>query len=234
MTDLSIQVDKKHYAFSRYMSKARWSSLWHQLNEIQMLAPEIVLEIGPGPGLFKTLAATFGITVETLDIDPALNPDHVGSATAMPFADAAFDVVCAFQMLEHLPYEESLQAFAEMVRVSRRHVVISLPDARTVWRYEIHIPKVGPRVFFIPKPQLDSSVHEFDGQHYWEINKRGYRLARIIADFTKRIGLTRTYRSPEYPFHRFFVFERNGFDLAGLSATARSQSESSFRIGTRS
>lgn len=228
MTDRLIQVERKHYAFSRYMSKARWSSIWHQLDEIQMLAPEIVLEIGPGPGLFKTLAATFGITVETLDIDPALNPDHVGSATAMPFADAAYDVVCAFQMLEHLPYEESLRAFAEMVRVSRRHVVISLPDARIVWRYEIHIPKVGPRVFFLPRPQLNSPVHEFDGQHYWEINKRGYRLARIVADFTKLIGLTRTYRSPEYPFHRFFVFERNS-----LSVTARSQSESSFGAGTR-
>lgn len=212
MTDLSIQVDKKHYAFSQYMSKARWSSIWHQLDEIQMLAPEIVLEIGPGPGLFKTLAATFGITVETLDIDPELNPDHVGSATAMPFADATYDVVCAFQMLEHLPYEESLLSFAEMVRVSRRHVVISLPDAQTVWRYEIHIPKFGPQVFFIPKPQLNSTVHEFDGQHYWEINKRGYRLARIIADFTKEISLLKTYRSPGYPFHRFFVFERNGFD----------------------
>lgn len=143
------QVEKGHYEFSRYMSKSRWCSVWHQLDEVQKLKPNRVLEVGPGPGLFKTVAATFGISVETLDFDPDLKPDHVGSATAMPFDDASYDVVCAFQMLEHLPYEASLQAFGEMARVSRRHVIISLPDARPVWRYQVHIPKFGPCDFFI-------------------------------------------------------------------------------------
>lgn len=116
------QVEKGHYEFNRYLSKQRWCSVWYQLDEVQKLQPNRVLEVGPGPGLFKTVAATFGISVETLDIDPDLKPDHVGSATAMPFSDGSYDVVCAFQMLEHLPYEAALQAFGEMARVSRRHM----------------------------------------------------------------------------------------------------------------
>jgi SAM-dependent methyltransferase len=202
------QVNNIHYEFSRYMSKQRWCSLWHQLDEIQKLNPERVLEVGPGPGLFKMIAATFGIRVETLDLDSDLKPDHVTSATAMPFDDASFDVVCAFQMLEHLPYELSLQAFREMVRVSRRHVVISLPDARPVWRYQIQIPKFGIHDFLVPRPRLNAPEHKFDGEHYWEINKRGYLLSRVIGDFSKCIQLVETYRVPENPYHRFFIFKQ--------------------------
>ena len=36
-----------------------------------------------------------GLEVASLDIDPALEPDHVGSVTEIPFGDNAFDaVVC--------------------------------------------------------------------------------------------------------------------------------------------
>jgi ubiquinone/menaquinone biosynthesis C-methylase UbiE len=164
--------------------------------------------VGPGVGLFKAVSAAFGIAVETLDLDPDLKPDHIGSATSMPFSDASYDVVCAFQMLEHLPYEASIQAFSEMARVSRRYVVISLPDARTVWRYQLHLPKLGPHAFLVPRPQLRARVHEFDGEHYWEVNKLGYPLSRIIADFSKHTSLIKTYRVTENPYHRFFIFNR--------------------------
>ncbi len=202
------QVDKNHYDFNRYLSKERWCSMWHQLDEIQKLNPERVLEIGPGLGLFKKVAATLGIEVETLDFDPDLKPDHVGSASDIAFDDDTYDVVCAFQMLEHLPYENSLQVFGEMVRVSRHHVVISLPDARRVWRYQLHVPKFGIHDFLLPCPQLNAPVHEFDGEHYWELNKRGYSLERVIADFSNFSYLVKTYRVLENPSHRFFIFEQ--------------------------
>ena len=209
------QVDKAHYEFLRYMSKERWASIWHQLDEIQQLEPESVLEIGPGPGVFKSLVANLGVNIETLDIDPELKPDHVSSVTAMPLGSSSYDVVCAFQVLEHLPYEVSLNAFKEMVRVSRRNVVISLPDARAVWRYEFHVPKLGPLKFLMPRPKLRAPVHEFDGEHYWEINKLGYSLTRVIADFSRHARLVKTYRVLENPSHRFFVFGRE--ELAGPS-----------------
>ncbi len=202
------QVDKSIYEFKRYMSKERWCSVWNQLEEIRTLQPKSVLEIGPGPGLFKLIAAMIGIKIETLDFDPALVPDHVGSATDLPFDDGTYDVVCAFQMLEHLPYDASQRAFTEMVRVSRRNIVISLPDARPVWRYRIQIPKFGVHDFLVPRPQINPPPHEFDGEHYWEINKRGYLLSRVIADFTKSARLVNTYRPPENPSQRFFIFER--------------------------
>lgn len=202
------QVDKSHYDFERYMTKARWTSVWHQIDEISRLKPKNVLEIGPGPGVFKKVASAFGIPVETLDLDPELNPDHVGSVTAIPFDDKTYDAVCAFQMLEHLPYETSLQAFREMARVSKRHIIISLPDAKTMWLYRAHIPKFGSHDILIPRPTLKVRNHEFDGEHYWEISKKGYDLSRIVKDFCEISQLIRTYRVPENPYHRFFIFSR--------------------------
>jgi hypothetical protein len=117
-------------------------------------------------------------------------------------------LVCAFQVLEHLPYELALQAFAEMVRVSRRYVVISLPDAKPLWRYLAHIPLFGPVEFVVPRPFFGKPVNVFNGGHHWEINKREYPLVRVQADLSKIGRLLKTYRVPENPYHRFFVFER--------------------------
>jgi hypothetical protein len=154
------------------------------------------------------VAGVFGIKVETLDLDPELKPDHVASATALPFPDGAYDAVCGFQMLEHLPYDLSLKAFNEMTRVASRNVVISLPDARVMWPYAFHIPKRGTVSVLVPKPAVGLRAHKFDGQHYWEINMRGYALKKVIADFSSVCKLVKTYRVAENPYHRFFVFSK--------------------------
>jgi len=88
----------------------------------------------------------------------------------MPFKDDAYSVVCAFQMLEHLPYEDSLKAFAEMVRVAKEHVVISLPDAQSVWRFWFHVPKFGEFWYHMPMFWRKQKKHMFDGEHYWDLN----------------------------------------------------------------
>jgi predicted SAM-dependent methyltransferase len=205
----SIQVDKSHYCFSKYVKKMRWLSIWHQLDEVLSLEPHTVLELGPGPGLFKALATHFGIRVETVDLDPELEPDYVTSATELPMENDSYDCVCAFQMLEHLPYDQALQVLGEMIRVTKKHIVISLPDAKPVWVYMLHIPKLGRKTVHIPRPRLKKPVHEFDGQHYWEINKTGYSLGKVISDFTQnRASLIKTYRVKEYPYHRFFIFTK--------------------------
>ncbi|MBK1645272.1 SAM-dependent methyltransferase [Thiocapsa imhoffii] len=203
------QVDKSIYEFGTYVTKCRWASFWHQADEVLAFDPETVLEIGPGPGVFKAVLSRFGPHVETLDLDPELSPDHIASADAMPFDDRAYDVVCAFQMLEHVPYEKSMEIFREMVRVAAKGVVISLPDAAKRWPMGFHIPRVGMKWFSVPKPRLRPLEHRFDGQHYWEINKVGYCLSRILHDLqhVAPVQLVRTYRVSENPYHRFFVYQ---------------------------
>lgn len=202
------QVTKSHYEFQKYLGKARWTSIWHQIDEVTKLKPTNVLEIGPGPGIFKTVLNHLDIQTKTLDHSAELAPDYVGSATAIPLQDNAFDVVCAFQVLEHLQYKESLIAFREMVRVCSRNVIISLPDTKPVWRYFITIPKLGGFNVSIPRPMHKAKEHTFDGEHYWEINKKGYELQQVVSDLSTFCRLKSTYRVPENPYHRFFLFEK--------------------------
>lgn len=191
------------------MKRDRWASTWYQLDEVIRLNPTKVLEIGPGPGVFKQVAALFGLKVDTVDLDPELKPDLVGSALNLPFFDASYDVVCAFQMLEHLPYEVSLNAFQELVRVSRRYVIISLPDARPVWRFCLNVPILGTCSLLFSRPILTNPKHIFDGEHYWEINKKGHSLTRVLSDFGSFCNVLKTYRPFENPYHRFFVCRKN-------------------------
>lgn len=202
------QVDKSHYVFNAYMTKARWCSLWYQIEEIQKLKPKNVLEIGPGPGILKMMFEIVGLHIETLDIDPEIQPTYVGSATELPFENSTYDVVCAFQMLEHLPYEESLGAFTEMVRVSRKNVLISLPDARMTLQYKFFLPRLGNYEFLVPHPRYKPQDQQFDGEHYWEINKKNYPLQKVSGDLSRYAKLIRTYQVFENPYHRFFIFEK--------------------------
>lgn len=204
------QVDKDHYSFSYYITKKRWASFWHQLNEVIELSPKSVLEVGPGPGLFKGMARLFNIDVKTLDIAEDLNPDYLCSAADMSLNDSEFDLICCFQMLEHLPYELALKAFSEMVRVSSKHIIISLPDAKKVWPYSFHIPKKGTKTIHITRPFCPLEKHEFNGQHYWEVNKIGYEVDKVIRDLIeagKNVELVKTYLVPENTYHRFFIFK---------------------------
>jgi len=54
-----------------------------------------------------------------------------GSALGLPFRDGAFELVLALEVLEHLPDPEA--GLAELVRVSRRHVLVSVPN-EPLWR----------------------------------------------------------------------------------------------------
>ena len=204
------QVGTEHYDYARYVDQKRWASLWHQLDETMRLQPDSILEVGPGPGLYKAVAAQYGHTVKTLDLDPELNPDYTASVFDMPFEDGEFDLVCAFQMLEHLPFEDSLKAFAEMVRVSRRTLLISVPDAKPVYPISLTLPKRRYLRALVPSPRFWPLEHVFDGEHYWELNKKGYGLDEVLGKLLKQgaVRLEKTYRVHENAYHRFFVFSR--------------------------
>jgi hypothetical protein len=204
----NVQVSPSHYGFTDYMSKGRWASLWHQVDEIQGVATDRILEIGPGRGILKAICLTYGIDLETLDFDPDLKPDYVSSVTSMPFKDDHFKVVCAFQVLEHLEFEQSCRAFAEIVRISRGKIIVSLPNARPVWRIQFPIPKIMMFDVLVEKPLWRPPEHMFDGEHYWEIGKKNYPLEKIIGNFSQFANLERHYRNKEFPYHHFFIFNK--------------------------
>ncbi len=109
------------------------------VSEIAALSPRTFLDAGCGEGFVarRVLREIPGIALTGCDVsDTALavaarsNPDGrfvSGSVVSLPFADKSFDIVGCFEVLEHLPGDLPRQALAEMARVARRSVVLSVP-----------------------------------------------------------------------------------------------------------
>ena len=192
-----------------YDSKKRFCSYWHQINEIISLKPKKVLEIGIGNGFVTRYLRDKELNVTTLDIAHELRPDVAGAVLAIPFKNCSFDVVVCCEVLEHLPYSEFSKALKEIHRVSRKHVVLSLPDVTTVYRINIELPRIGPIKKLISHPFYRSTRHKFDGEHYWEIGKTGYSLKRIELNIRQSgLSIIKTYRVFEFCYHRFFLLEK--------------------------
>jgi len=84
-----------------------------------------VLDVGCDMAVLKQLLP--GVAYTGVDVGGA--PDlelNLEQAGRLPFPDAAFDCVVCTDVLEHL--ENLHDIFGELVRVSRRHVVLSLPN----------------------------------------------------------------------------------------------------------
>lgn len=71
-----------------------------------------------------------GIRVDLVDVEPSESEGLVlGSGGALPFREDAFDVVAAFDTLEHVPPPIRDDFVKECARVARRYVVIAGPYA---------------------------------------------------------------------------------------------------------
>ncbi len=106
---------------------------------VAALAPATLLDAGCGEGFVARvlLERLPGLAITGCDLNPAAtrlaaarNPTaHFAAASvlALPFPDDAFDVVGCFEVLEHLPGDLPRAALAELARVARRAVVLSVP-----------------------------------------------------------------------------------------------------------
>lgn len=204
-----MENNKQDFYGMKYDSKRRFASYWHQIREVLERHPMNLLEIGVGSGFVNRYLRDREIHVTSVDFDASLSPDIVGDVRKLTFADNTYDISIAYEVLEHIPYEDALKAIGELARVSQRYVLVSLPDATRVFCLAISLPGVGIVRKLLSVP-IFPRVHVMTkGGHYWEIGKRGYPLSRIKMDI-ERVGLTieKTYRVFENPYHRFFILKK--------------------------
>lgn len=207
------QTDRSHYDES-YYERRRLYSVAVQAEVLWSMRPASVIEVGPGRGVFAALFRQLsGAPVVTMDIDPTLSPDVIGSVFEMPFENGAFDAAACFQMLEHLPFERFKPALAEMRRVAKVGLALSLPDCSFALTL-----RVGIR-----NPRKDGLVGAWTVQpcgwalrnlkqvpnsagHFWEIGRKSTPLKlvrRAIVESGWKID--QEFRTAENAYHRFFV-----------------------------
>lgn len=200
------QVDKSNYDFKKYSFEGRFVSYYWQLKEVLDQEPTSVLEVGVGDRVFGSfIKSNTPISYTSVDVAEDLHPDIVGSVLELPFADKSFDVVCAFEVLEHLPFDQFDRALAELARVARTHVVISLPHFGPMLSFSLKIPFL-PQLRFAFKIPFHKT-HIFNGQHYWEIGKRGYHISLIRNKLSAHGDIVRDFVPFGSPYHHFFVLK---------------------------
>lgn len=202
----SLKKDMQGFRRLSYDIPVRFMSYWTQINETCDLEPESVLEIGIGNGFVSKYIEDRGLNVTTMDFNKNLCPDICASVLDIPLESDSFDVVVCCEVLEHLPYTDFQKALAEIQRVTRRHVVISLPDARKFFtlRVGVHRGKMFQTNFDIWR------IGKIDKDHEWEINQPGYTKKRISSDIEKAgFKIIKQFRDYCGIANRFFILEKS-------------------------
>jgi ubiquinone/menaquinone biosynthesis C-methylase UbiE len=108
-----------------------------------------ILDVGCGDGsLTNHLVSSYAATaVDTSPIGLSFLAATItavqSSAADLPFPDAAFDLVLSSELLEHLDSPTFQRALEEIVRVSRRYILISMPNNENLRRRITHYFSCG-------------------------------------------------------------------------------------------
>ena len=151
MPSVKPQVDWHQLGRSGPMSDEKyyendhiWSSGFeHSSDEIErltaiknLMAKEAtsVLDVGCGNGHFvnsllevDAIDRVCGVDRSRSALSYVKSEKYEASADNLPFEDDEFDLVCAFEVLEHLPIAIYESAIREITRVAKKQVLISVP-----------------------------------------------------------------------------------------------------------
>ncbi|MBE9480966.1 MAG: class I SAM-dependent methyltransferase [Bacteroidetes bacterium] len=205
-------IQTKIYKHTNYDDLGRFISYYYQVKYITDLNPESVLEIGVGNKMLVNYMKEHNLPIQTCDIDKNLDPDFIGDIRDLPIESESFDVVCAFQILEHIPFDEVGKALDELYRVSKKYVIISVPY--TVVHFEMIIRStITYRLFKKHKISLFFALEkfsrfwEYNGQHYWEMGKRNYPRKKVRDLLKSKFRIIREKRI-DLGYQYFFVLQK--------------------------
>ena len=145
-----VEAGLKLHKFKRTTELARVRRVFGVLRS---LVPEDILDVGSGRGVFlwPLLEEFPELPVTAIDRDPSRARDleavrmggierlatHEMDVTELAFDAGAFDVTTLLEVLEHIPAVG--RAVAEVVRVTRRFVVVSAPSKPDENPQHIHL-----------------------------------------------------------------------------------------------
>lgn len=208
-----MPLDRENWKSQLHLSN--FINSYYQFRDVKHWVGEKgrILIIGPGVGLDAVILRWRGYEVTTFDIDDTFEPDVQGSCHDMPmFSDKEFDAVIASHVLEHLPISFLDLALAEISRIATVAIVY-LPVAGKHAQLKAH-PKIMEKELniivdfykFWERPS-GTQLKYTDGQHYWEVGYRGFRLGDIKERFKPFFQILDVYRNSDWIPSLNFVLE---------------------------
>ncbi len=179
---MALQVDKNHYFKARYGDLRRFVSYFYQIDFIRNTGAKKILFIGVGDSLVSDyLRKISDIELTTFDIDPALNPDVVGDVKKLPFEKNEFDCVVAYEVLEHVPFEDFSQILSQLREITREWVVLFLPIRQIGFECILRFPFIRKilnrpflRILLTIPIKFPGSSH-----HHWVIDNKRFSIKKI-------------------------------------------------------
>ncbi len=200
---------RAHY-HNEYDSVHRFISYFYQCNEILKLKPKTVLEIGIGNRLVSNYLKEKGVNVTTCDYDEGLEPEVVADVRDLSyFKDNSFDVVVAYEILEHISWNDLDKALKELKRVSKSHVIISVPWTGWFFNVCLEIPFTNRKLFNIgfTIPRFWANMRP-RAEHCWEIGFKDYSLKKVREKFEEFFKIEKDFQVKMNRYHHFFVMNK--------------------------
>lgn len=166
-------------------AEGHWRLYWHQqkLMEGQISREEKIAEIGVGTGFTTNYLRSKGFRVQTIDIDPGKKPDIVANIVTCEEDVLKFDAVLAFNILEHIPYDDMLKVVTKFQAAEVNKLFICLPVNRKIV-FELRL-RLG-RFLDIEKKVLLAKKRITARYHHWELDYGPYSGDRLLADLEQR------------------------------------------------
>lgn len=173
-----------------------------------------VLVVGPGQGLTPVVLNWKGCAVTTLDIDETFKPDYLGSVHEMRmFRDQQFDAVIASHVIEHLAVKYLDASLKELARVARYALIyLPIPGRKLDFRFRTHglrdldLQMVCDLFNWFEKPEGSRPIY-MQGQHFWEVGRRGFSQKAILKRMSAYFTPIAVYRNKEWPSSQNFVLK---------------------------
>lgn len=207
------QVDASYYFQKKYASLERFIAYFKQIDLILNSGQEKILFIGVGDGLVVDYLrrADRRLNITTFDLDSDLKPDILGDVRMLPFSDMTFDLVVAFEVLEHLPVEQ-LPGILEKISQISHSSIFSLPCRQTSFEGIFKFPGIRTifkRDYFDLKLSFPLKFPGFkeSGQHYWEIDARNFSFKKIKTIINHKFKILRIESMPLDSYRLYFVLE---------------------------
>lgn len=109
-----------------------------------------ILDVGCGNGVFiNTLFMDFsdkferivGLDTSSQALKYVKTEKMNGSIDNIPYESESFDMVSCLELLEHLPQQEFAKGISEIQRVSRKYILVSVPNDEVLEQFLVHCPK---------------------------------------------------------------------------------------------
>ncbi|MFC2162262.1 class I SAM-dependent methyltransferase [Candidatus Altiarchaeota archaeon] len=212
MAEESSGVASRDHYLEGYDDVLRFISYYYQIDLVRGLGQGSVLEVGVGNKTVANYLQHNGFDVTTCDVDKSLMPDQVGDVRSLPFPDESYDVVLCSQVLEHLPWEEVEKALSELHRVSRKHVIVSIPYSSLRFQFLFRFPYISKffnRQYFNFFYRLPLPIKgRFSPDHPWEMGRKGYPGRKVRSMLEENFQIVREVTPVLTHHHLFFVLEK--------------------------